>query len=146
MRAKMPLNYVATIPPVNQCCVVCLHHQKTEPMNKEVTHYIEKLPDWQVSVCEELRKTIYQAMPGVEERIQYGKPHYLKNGHYAAVISASKEKVVFNIFNAEGLDEIEGFFVSTTTPQRKAAMIKKGQHVDYAQLGDFLQEAVKTLK
>ncbi|WP_295128890.1 DUF1801 domain-containing protein [uncultured Chitinophaga sp.] len=115
-------------------------------MNKEVTQYIAKLPEWQVSVCEELRRTIHTAVPDVEERIQYGKPHYLKNGHYAAVISASKEKVVFNIFNAEGLDEIDGYFVNTTTPQRKAAMIKQGQLVNYEQLGDFLKETAKTLK
>ena len=47
-------------------------------MNEEVTQYIQKLPAWQVEVCEALRNLIQETIPTVEERLQYGKPHYLK--------------------------------------------------------------------
>jgi hypothetical protein len=114
-------------------------------MNQEVTQYIEKLQPWQIEVANTLRKMILKTIPDAEERLQYGKPHYLKNGQYAAVIAAAKDKVSFMIFHATELAEIKGFFQSTTAPDRKTATIKDGQTVDYKQLGDFLKKASKSL-
>ena len=99
-------------------------------MNQEVTQYIQKLQNWQVEVCESLRKMVYETIPDIEERLQYGKPHYLKDGHYACVIHAAKDKVSFMIFNAGELKEIKGFFKSMSSPDRKAVTLKEGQEVD----------------
>jgi len=110
-------------------------------MNQEVTEYIQKLPQWQSAICENLRKVVYETVPEIAERIQYGKPHYLKNGHYAAVISVAKDKVSFSIFNAGKLEDIKGFFTSTTSPERKTATIKNGQEVDYDLLAKLLSQA-----
>jgi hypothetical protein len=114
-------------------------------MSEDVTQYIQKQQTWQIDVCEKLRNMILEAIPGVEERLQYGKPHYLKNGHYAAVIYSSKDKVTFMIFNALELEEIKGFFKSTTSPERKSAGILEGQNVDYAQLSALLKQASASL-
>ena len=114
-------------------------------MNKEVTEYINKQQAWQVKVCEALRKMINKTIPGVEERLQYGKPHYLKNGHYAAVVHAAKDKVSFMLFNATELEEVKGFFKSMSTPERKTATITKDLKVDYDQLGKWLKQASKSL-
>ena len=114
-------------------------------MDQEVTGYIEKLLPWQVIVSETLRKMIFRTIPDVQERLQYGKPHYLKNGHYAAVISAAKGKVSFMIFNAGELAEIKGFFKSMTSPDRKTATITEGQEVDYEQLSKLLAKASASL-
>ena len=61
-------------------------------MNEEVTQYINKQPSWQIEVCEKLRKIAFTTIPDVQERLQYGKPHYLKNGSYACVITASERQ------------------------------------------------------
>jgi len=114
-------------------------------MNQEVTAYIEKLPDWQIQICGNLRSLLTEVIPNVEEKLQYGKPHYLKNGKYAAVISAAKDKVSFMIFNATGLEEIKGYFASTTGADRKTATIKQGQSVDYEQLKGLLKKASDTI-
>ena len=114
-------------------------------MNTEVTQYIQKLPNWQVEVAEKLRKVVYEAIPDVEERLQYGKPHYLKNGHYAAVIHAAKDKISFMLFNAGKLEEIKGFFKSMSSPDRKTATIKEGEKVDYEKLSALLKEASASL-
>ena len=50
-------------------------------------------------VITSLRELVYQAIPDAQERLQYKKPHFLKNGKYAAVISTSKDAVSFTIFN-----------------------------------------------
>ncbi|RPD41725.1 DUF1801 domain-containing protein [Chitinophaga barathri] len=114
-------------------------------MNQEVTAYIEKLQPWQVEVSETLRKMILKTIPGAEERLQYGKPHYLKNGHYAAVIHVAKDKVSFMLFNATELPEVKGFLKSMSAPDRKTATITEGQKVDYKQLGDWLKKTSAAL-
>lgn len=114
-------------------------------MNEEVSQYIDKLQPWQIEVCGELRKMIINTIPEVQERLQYAKPHYLKNGHYACVIHGAKDKISFMIFNAESLDEIKGFFKSTTSPDRKTATITEGQKVDYEVLATLLSKASATL-
>jgi hypothetical protein len=114
-------------------------------MNEEVTAYIQKQPEWQIEVCESLRKMIYETILDVAERIQYGKPHYLKNGHYACVIHCAKDKVSFMVFNAGGLDDIKGFFKSTSSPDRKTAAITNGLEVDYAALAQKLKQASASL-
>jgi hypothetical protein len=118
---------------------------KTKSMNKEVTDYINKQQPWQVKVCEALRKMVHKTIPGVEERLQYGKPHYLKNGHYAAVIHAAKDKLSFMLFNAAELDEVKGILKSMSTPERKTVTITKDQKVDYEQLGKWLKQTSKAL-
>jgi hypothetical protein len=114
-------------------------------MNQEVTQYIQKLQNWQVEVCESLRKMIYETIPDIEERLQYGKPYYLKDGHYACVIHAAKDKVSFMIFNAGELKEIKGFFKSMSSPDRKAVTLKEGQEVDYKLLSNLLKQAAGSL-
>ncbi|QHV97308.1 DUF1801 domain-containing protein [Spirosoma endbachense] len=114
-------------------------------MNQEVTNYFQKLPKWQTAVCESLRTMIAETVPIIEERMQYGKPHYLKNGHFACVIHAAKEKVSFMIFNAGELQEIKGFFKSMSTPDRKTAAIIEGQEVDYGLLATLLKQASESL-
>ena len=114
-------------------------------MNQEVTQYIQKLQKWQVEICESLRKMIYETIPDIEERLQYGKPHYLKDGHYACVIHAAKDKVSFMIFNAGELQEIKGFFKSMSSPDRKAVTLKEGQEVDPQLLSNLLKQAAGSL-
>lgn len=111
-------------------------------MNEEVTAYIQQTKPWQIDVCNSLRETVHQAIPGVEERLQYGKPHFLNDGSYAAVIHASKDKVSFMIFNATDI-EAPGVLRSMGKGERKTADITEGQTVDYQQLATLLGRAVK---
>lgn len=74
-------------------------------MSQDVRHYLRQLTlktgqKWQVEVCETLRQLVKDAVPDAVERIQYGKPHYLKDGQYIAIISANKNDITFLIFNA----------------------------------------------
>ncbi len=115
------------------------------PMNQDVTDYISKLNDkpnqeWQVSVCNQLRKMTHSAIPTVEERIQYGKPHFMKSGKYAAVMGTAKGWVTFTIFNAESLQAPDGFF-EEGDPNRKTIKILNGQSVDYALLESLLKQS-----
>ncbi|WP_329101826.1 DUF1801 domain-containing protein [Micromonospora sp. NBC_01699] len=114
-------------------------------MNDDVTQYINKAQPWQIDVCEKLRAIIRQTIPGVEERLQYGKPHYLKNGHYAAVIAVAKSKVSFMVFNATDIAEVRGFLRAMGNGERKTVDIKEGQDVDYGTLASILGKTMAAL-
>jgi hypothetical protein len=111
-------------------------------MNQEVTSFIENLKPWQVEVCNRLRQMTHESIPEVDERIQYKKPHFLKNGHYAAVISPSKDAIAFMIMNATGLDVPKEF---GGPEERKWLKIKEDDSPDYDMLAKLLAQASSSL-
>jgi len=108
-----------------------------------VTDYLAAAAPWQAAVGEQLRELVHAAVPGVEERIQYGKPHFLKDGSYAAVINRAKDKVTFLVFNAAEIDG-EGMR-SLGKGDRKAIEIREGDAVDAALVGEVLARTTATL-
>jgi hypothetical protein len=114
-------------------------------MNEEVTAYIQQVKPWQSDVCNSLREVVHQTIPDVEERLQYGKPHFLKDGSYAAVIHVSKDKVSFMIFNATDVNA-PGLLRAMGKGDRKTADITEGQTVDYQLLGTLLGQTLNAGK
>jgi hypothetical protein len=113
-------------------------------MNQDVTVFIESIDQpWQIEVCNRLRKMVHQSIPDVEERIQYKKPHFLKNGKYAAVITPSKDAISFMIFNVANLELQKGLFEGS--PERKWIKIRDGQSTDYEMLSKLLVQASSSL-
>lgn len=110
-------------------------------MSQEVNGHIAAIGQpWQAEICQELHRAVHRAIPGVTERLQYGKPHYLKGGQYAALIGTAKGWVTFTIFNAAGLEAPEGLF-EPGPPERKTVKIRPGQVVDYDLLAGLLRRA-----
>ncbi|WP_239617731.1 DUF1801 domain-containing protein [Cohnella mopanensis] len=113
-------------------------------MNQEVIDFIEALNEpWQIELSTNLRKVVHQAIPDVLERIQYKKPHFLKNGKYAAVISTSKEAVSFTIFNAANLELPEGMFEGPA--ERKTLKLRKGDSLDSELIASLVSQASSSL-
>ena len=114
-------------------------------MSQEVHDYIQgRSQEWQVEVCARLDQLVHQSIPEVEERLQYSKPHYRKNGKYACVIGTAKEWVTFTIFNAADIEGPDGLF-EPGPPERKTVKIRKEQEVDYELLARLVQQASQTL-
>lgn len=113
-------------------------------MNAEVSEFIEALKEsWQQELTSQLREVVHQAIPDVHERIQYKKPHFLKNGKYAAAISTSKDAVSFIIFNTEALELPDGMFVGPS--ERKTLKLKKDDSVDSSLLVALVGQASSEL-
>ncbi|WJH36915.1 DUF1801 domain-containing protein [Paenibacillus sp. CC-CFT747] len=113
-------------------------------MNQEVTDFIEALKEpWQQELSAGLRKAVQGAIPDAQERIQYNKPHFLKNGKYAAVISTSKDAVSFTIFNAAALELPEDRFDGP--PERKTMKLRKGDCFDPGQVTGWVKAASEAL-
>ena len=48
-------------------------------MNQEVTVFINSLDEpWQLQLCDDLREVVHRAIPEVQERMQYKKPHFFE--------------------------------------------------------------------
>jgi hypothetical protein len=115
-------------------------------MNQDVTDFIQNIKvEWQAEVCHRLREVVHQAIPDVQERIQYSKPHFLKHGKYAAVIGTAKAFVSFTIFNATNIEAPESLFEKSDVAERKTIKIREGETPDYELLGKLLQEAADTI-
>lgn len=111
-------------------------------MNQDVSAYIDKIDQpWQAEICTHIRQIVHQAVPQIEERIQYGKPHFLKDGKYAGVLGTAKGWVSFTIFNAQNLETPDGLFESSENGDRKTIKIKQGQEIDYNLLATLFQQA-----
>ncbi|REK77674.1 DUF1801 domain-containing protein [Paenibacillus paeoniae] len=109
-------------------------------MNQEVKEFMDGLKEaWQQELSVELRKVVFQAIPEAQERVQYKKPHFLKNGKYAAVISTSKDAVSFTIFHATGLELPEGKWDGPS--ERKTRKFRKGDVIEADQLAGWLAQA-----
>jgi len=107
----------------------------------EVTEYIEKIDkQWQAAACTRLRQIVHDAIPDVKERIQYGKPHFLKGGQYACVLGTAKGWVSFTIFNSASLEAPDGLF-EEGDPNRKTIKIREGQEVNYDLLATLVKQA-----
>ncbi len=114
-------------------------------MNPEVTEHIENLQPWQAEICNAIRDRIHQSVPDVQERLQYKKPHFLKDGKYLAVLSSAKAQVTLTVFNATDMDAPEGVFEAGGPPERRTVRIKEGQEVDYDLLAQLVAQAASTL-
>jgi len=112
-------------------------------MSLEVTDFIDGIKEqWQGQLCASLREAIHEAIPDVLERMQYKKPHFLKNGKYAAVISTAKDTVSLTIFNTGGLSLPEGF---DGPPERKTIKLRQGQQIDNQLVASLVSQASSSL-
>jgi hypothetical protein len=113
--------------------------------SSDVAGYIDAIgQEWQAEICRALHERIHQAIPEVTERLQYGKPHYLKNGKYACVVGTAKGWVALTIFNATNIDAPQNLF-EPGPPERKTVKIKPNQPVDYDLLTNLIRQAAATI-
>jgi hypothetical protein len=101
-------------------------------------------PAWQQEICRSLHGAVHDAIPDATERLQYGKPHYLKNGKYACVIGTAKSWVTLTIINAADLDAPDGYF-EPGPPERKSLKIRQDDPVDYRHLTTLIRQAAATI-
>jgi len=115
-------------------------------MNQDVTDYIQGLDQpWKIEVCTAIRQRIHESVPDVAERLQYKKPHFLKDGKYLAVLGPAKGWVSFTIFNATELEAPDGTFEPGGAPERKNVKIREDQNIDHDLLGKLVAQAASTL-
>ena len=108
-------------------------------MNSDVTAYIEGTKPWQAKTCATLRATVLSTLPGVEEALQYGKPHFTVDGRHVAVLHVAAAKVSFMVFDAGNVEPVPGLLRSLGSGDRKAVDLREGESVDPTFIADLLR-------
>jgi hypothetical protein len=110
-------------------------------MNADVSAYFAKGDAWQKHACMQLRQAIQRAVPGVEESMQYGKPHYAVDGELVAALHLAKSKVSLLILGAQSVPPEKGFLRSLGNGERKVVDVTEEQNVDIARVVAALRAA-----
>jgi uncharacterized protein YdeI (YjbR/CyaY-like superfamily) len=76
--------------------------------SKEITKYIESLPDFSNSICTKLRALILKAAPDIAEDWKWG-PNYNSNGMVCG-FGGFKKHVVLHFFNGAGMKDTRKLF------------------------------------
>ncbi|MDX6235408.1 MAG: hypothetical protein QOG10_223 [Kribbellaceae bacterium] len=108
-------------------------------MNSDVTDYLAKTKPWQLEVCNLLRDTVQSTLPGVDEVLRYGKPHFNVDGRHAAVLHVAAAKVSFMVFDAGDVEAVPGMLRSLGSGDRKVVDLREGDTVDPAFIADLLR-------
>jgi hypothetical protein len=68
----------------------------TETRDPRVDAYIDALPDWQQTICREVRELLHAADPELEESIKRTvQPYFVLDGNVAALLAAKDHVTVF---------------------------------------------------
>ena len=68
----------------------------TYTADPRVDAYIEALPDWQQTICREVRELVHAADPEVAEAIKYtDRPYFVLEGNFCALLAAKDHVNVF---------------------------------------------------
>ena len=65
------------------------------PKPANIDEYISTFPKDTQVILEQIRKTIKEAVPGIEEKISYSMPTFTLNGHYLVYLAAYKNHIGF---------------------------------------------------
>jgi uncharacterized protein YdhG (YjbR/CyaY superfamily) len=61
--------------------------------HNSIEEYIKSFPKDTQIILEEIRKTIKNTVPEIEEKISYAMPTYTLNGHYVVYVAAYKNHI-----------------------------------------------------
>jgi len=68
----------------------------TNVTDPRVDTYVERLPEWQQAICQEVRSLAHAADPEVEETIKRGvQPYFVLEGNICALLAAKDHVNVF---------------------------------------------------
>ena len=68
----------------------------TQHRDPRVDAYIDGLPDWQRTICRQVRDLVHAADPEVQETIKYrDRPYFVRDGNVCALLAARRHVCVF---------------------------------------------------
>ena len=99
-------------------------------LNKQVDGYIASLPEWQQTLCTELRQWIHQAEPNIVEEIIYtNRPYFIFKGSVCALL-ATKDHVNVFIYDPTAPDPTGIINQGHGNATARAIQIYEGDSVD----------------
>jgi hypothetical protein len=108
-----------------------------------VDAYIDALPEWQQSICREVRELIHAAEPEIAETIKFrDRPYFILDGNVCALLAAKDHVNVFLYDGAIVPDPekiITGGHENTTA---RTVAIRQGEPINAPALTAMIQQIV----
>ena len=108
-----------------------------------VDAYIAKLPEWQQSICEQLREIVWATDPEIEETIKRTvQPYFVLDGNVCALL-ATKDHVNLFLYDPTVTDPTGVINQGHDNQTARAIQIYQGDEIDRDAIAGILTEIVE---
>ena len=96
-----------------------------------VDAYIDRLPEWQGTICREVRELVHEADPGVVETIKRTvQPYFILDGNICALLAAKDHVNVF-VYDGAIVPDPEGIITAGHDNQTARTVgIRRGESIN----------------
>ena len=115
----------------------------TSSVDQRVDAYIDALPDWQQSICREVRDLVHAADPDVTETIKFtNRPYFVLQGNICALLAAKDHVNVF-LYDGAMVPDPEGIITGghDNTTARTVA-IREGETINTPALSAMIKQII----
>ena len=108
-----------------------------------VDTYIDKLPDWQQEICQQVRDLVHAADPEVVETIKRTvQPYFVLDGNIAALLAAKDHVNVF-LYDGAIVPDPEGIITGgKQNSTARTVAVRKGEQINAPALGAMFRQII----
>ena len=108
-----------------------------------VDTYIDKLPDWQQEICQQVRDLVHAADPEVVETIKRTvQPYFVLDGNIAALLAAKDHVNVF-LYDGAIVPDPEGIITGgQQNSTARTVAVRKGEQINAPALGAMFRQII----
>jgi hypothetical protein len=108
-----------------------------------VDAYIDALPDWQQSICREVRDLVHAADPDVEETIKRTRqPYFVLQGNVCALLAAKDHVNVF-LYDGAIVPDPEGIITAGhDNKTARTVAVRRGETINAGALGAMFRQII----
>lgn len=110
--------------------------KKTDPMNQQLTQYIESAPEPHQSIMRKIRAIMQENVPGLQESFKWSRPVFGTTKDFA-YLQANKSHVSLGFYRFDLFDDPDGLLEGTGKTMRHVKL-RKPEDIDEARLKSWL--------
>jgi len=113
------------------------------PTDSRVDAYIEALPDWQQSICRQVRDLVHAADPEVTETIKRTRqPYFVLQGNICALLAAKDHVNVF-LYDGAIVPDPEGIITAGhDNLTARTVALREGEKINTRALGEMFRQII----
>jgi len=113
------------------------------PTDSRVDAYIEALPDWQQSICRQVRDLVHAADPEVTETIKRTRqPYFVLQGNICALLAAKDHVNVF-LYDGAIVPDPEGIITAGhDNLTARTVALREGEKINTRALGAMFRQII----
>lgn len=112
-------------------------------VKKQISDYLNNIPEWQKANLELFRKAINKVCPEVAEDIKWGVPVFLLNKKLVCAMSSFKDHSKFNFFEGALISDTHKLFNNGLDSKKHRSIdLFDGDIINVKQLEDLIKSAL----